>query len=132
MSRRKAREKVLQALYQLEFQPDLPASLTEELDDEIKNFYDHLLQGVREHQQEIDQQIAPFLKQGWSISRIATIDRAIIRIAMFEMLYDKDTPRKAVINEAVELAKTYGGEESSRFVNGCLGKWFRKQESHLD
>lgn len=131
MSRRTVRERVLQVLYQLEFQPQEEARITDELSndlsEEMRIFYSRILQGIRTHQEEIDPMIEKYLREGWSLNRIATLDRAVLRIAMFELIYEKNTPPKVVINEAVEMAKMYSGEESSSFINGCLGNWYREQ-----
>jgi N utilization substance protein B len=74
---------------------------------------------VLEHLEEIDQRIAQ-KAEGWSMSRMAKSDLTVLRLAVFELLFDEDVPNKAAINEAVELAKRYGGEKSYRFVNGVL------------
>ena len=129
MKRRTVREKVIQAIYQLEFQPTEGERIAQEtlqtIPDERKDFFLHLFQGIQDHLEEINQSIEPLLKQGWKLSRIASVDRAILRLALFELLYEKETPIKVIINEAIELAKQFSSEESSRFVNGCLGKWVR-------
>ncbi|WP_093229676.1 transcription antitermination factor NusB [Thermoflavimicrobium dichotomicum] len=125
MSRRYVRECVLQALYQMEFHPDQEDSVIKErgenLEGEYKDFYHYLIRGVKEHLSTIDATIERYLKKGWSLERIAAVDRAILRIAVFELLFEEETPKGVILNEAVELAKVYSGEESRRFVNGILG-----------
>jgi N utilization substance protein B len=86
-------------------------------------FIETLCRGTITRQRELDDVIAPLL-QGWSLERLASVDRAILRMALYE-LQDMDTPAAAVIDEAVELAKRYGTEDSGRFVNGVLGAALR-------
>ncbi|SHE45563.1 NusB antitermination factor [Seinonella peptonophila] len=132
MNRRLARESVLTTLYQLEFQPDEQSQIIHrqrtKLDRKTFLFYQQIVNGIQQHLNEIDQVIGKCLKSGWSIDRIASIDRAILRIAFYELLYEQETPIKVVINEAVEIAKSYSGDEASRFINGCLGKWVRENQ----
>lgn len=131
MNRRTVREKVIQALYQLEFQPREAERIAEETRQQIsperEAYFQRLFHGIATHQEEIDTIIGRLLKKGWRLSRIAAVDRAILRLALFELLYEEETPTKVVINEAIELAKAFSGEESSRFINGCLGKWVRER-----
>jgi N utilization substance protein B len=88
----------------------------------ICDFTRALLTGMAEHAQTIDEYIAS-TSENWSLARMPIVDRSILRLATFEMLYMSDVPLSVSINEAVELAKDFGGEdESSRFVNGVLGK----------
>lgn len=87
---------------------------------QIGAFLVTLVHGVTDHQKEIDSRLAA-LSSGWSLDRQAAVDRNIMRLAAFEMLYLPDIPTGASINEAVELAKKYSTAESSRFVNGVLG-----------
>jgi len=78
-----------------------------------------LTEGTRTHRTEIDALITEQVEH-WSPSRLALVDRNILRLAVYELLYREDTPPKVVINEAIEIAKTYGGEDSGGFVNGIL------------
>ena len=80
-----------------------------------------LLAGVDTHSDEIDATIER-LSQHWVLSRMPFVDRNILRIAVYELLFEPDIPSSATINEAVEMAKVYAGEDSSKFVNGILGK----------
>lgn len=85
-----------------------------------------IIDGVREHEQEIDELIANNLKKGWSISRISKASHAIMKLAIFEMKYMDDVPAKVAINEAVELAKRYGDDGDPNFVNGLLGSVYKE------
>lgn len=85
-----------------------------------------IIDGVREHEQEIDEHIAKNLKKGWSISRISKASHAIMKLAIFEMKYMDDVPAKVAINEAVELAKRYGDDGDPNFVNGLLGSVYKE------
>ena len=80
----------------------------------------HLVEGVRENLQQIDTMLGDLAPE-WPVDQIAAVDRNALRIGIFEMLFDPDTPAKVVINEAVELAKVYGSDSAPRFVNGVLG-----------
>ena len=85
-----------------------------------------IIDGVREHEQEIDELISKNLKKGWSISRISKASHAIMKLAIFEMKYMDDVPAKVAINEAVELAKRYGDDGDPNFVNGLLGSVYKE------
>ncbi|HSX41702.1 MAG TPA: transcription antitermination factor NusB [Candidatus Saccharimonadales bacterium] len=89
-----------------------------------KNFVHDLVEGVQTEQQKIDGIIGPAAPE-WPVDQIAKIDKIILRIAVYELLIKKDVPPKVAINEAVELAKAFGGENSSKFVNGVLGTIYR-------
>ena len=77
--------------------------------------------GVREHQDEIDEKISENLKEGWKITRISKISLALLRLAIYEMMFDDSIPVSVSINEAVELSKKYTTEDDAAFVNGVLG-----------
>ena len=85
-----------------------------------------IIEGVREHAQEIDELIVKNLKKGWTISRISKASHAIMKLAIFEMKYMEDVPAKVAINEAVELAKRYGDDGDPNFVNGLLGSVYKE------
>lgn len=134
MSRRKAREAALQALFQLDFnkmeQADaLNAALSENdvISDGAREYAQRLVNGVQAHLAEIDQAIAAYSKE-WKVARMSGVDRNVVRIAVYEMRFDAEalTPNIA-INEAVELVKRFGSEESPRFVNGILGAMVKKK-----
>lgn len=92
-----------------------------------KQFIKQLVEGVKKNQADIDGVIRP-VAPDWPIEQIARMDRVTLRIGVYELLYDKSVPPKVVINEAVELAKAFGGENSSKFINGVLGTVLRNQE----
>ena len=90
------------------------------LSDEDVTYVEEVVSGVDEHAAEIDALVSEYAVD-WSIGRIARVDLSILRVAIYEMLYREDVPTGAAINEAVELAKRYGGERSYSFINGILG-----------
>ncbi len=96
------------------------------LDD--KAFLNELANGVYKKVEELDKKIQP-IAPDWPLSQIARIDLCVLRISFYELTFMKDTPPKVVINEAVELAKSYGGENSSKFINGVLGTLLKEIES---
>ncbi|MBQ6296691.1 MAG: transcription antitermination factor NusB [Selenomonadaceae bacterium] len=135
MSRRLAREAAFKALFQLDFnfeedRREYCENLAIEtmFDDEPKltskkdfEYVESAVKGTRTHLEEIDAIITTHLKQGWQLSRIMAADRNILRLAVYEMKFVESTlPKSIVINEAVELAKKYGTDDSGRFVNGIL------------
>lgn len=89
------------------------------------DFVHQLVQGVIEHQNELDEKLQP-MAPDWPISQIARMDRATLRLGLFELLFRQDiVPSKVAINEAVELAKAFGSDNSSKFINGVLGTAYR-------
>jgi len=90
-------------------------------------FVEKLVKGVNEKADELDQILQPIAPE-WPIDQIARMDHIILRIGLYELLFDKDAPPKVVINEAVELAKAFGGDNSSKFINGVLGTALRQKE----
>ncbi|MBI5044081.1 MAG: transcription antitermination factor NusB [Nitrospirae bacterium] len=128
--RRKARELALQILFQYdltkgecnteEFLKD------KEIEDDIKEFTIRLKDAVIAHLQEIDAIIKKKTK-GWSLKRMAVVDRNVLRFAICEMLYFPDIPPKVTINEAIEIAKKYGSEDSGQFVNGILDSIYKEE-----
>lgn len=123
MNRRTAREKTIQVLFQYDIgQTDIEQAIKFVLENKKTDpFFERLVHGTLEHLQEIDEIIKAHLEK-WSFDRVAYVDRAIIRLAVYEWKYEKDIPISVTINEAVELAKKYGTEDSGRFVNGVLSK----------
>jgi N utilization substance protein B len=130
--RQQARQIALQALYELDMTQHaveyvLGCRLREcPLPQAGVTFAFHLVEGVMDNVQRIDQ-IVGRLAPEWPVEQIAVIDRNTLRIAAFELLYDKDTPAKVVVNEAVELAKRFGSDSSPRFVNGVLGSLLQRR-----
>ena len=127
--RRQARECALQLLYQRDLNAGetLEADLTafweqqEQPDPQVIGFANLLVRGVAEHRDDLDARLVGYLKN-WELGRLAVVDRNILRLALFEMLHRDDIPPVVSINEAIELAKTYGGDDSGKFVNGILDK----------
>ncbi len=127
-SRTKARECALQALYQLDTSGgDAKTALDgilahfEEVDDETTTFASELVRGVQLDRMAIDDVITRS-STNWKIDRMARVDRNILRLAVFELLRRGDVPVRVTLNEAIELGKKYGSEESSSFVNGVLDR----------
>jgi N utilization substance protein B len=125
MKRRKARERAMQALYQMditgEIDPITAIENTLEEGEESSKFLEELVTGCTEHKEEIDQIIGANL-ENWKLDRVGTVDRNILRIAVYEMKYMNDIPDNVSINEAIEIAKVFGDDESRRFINGVLSK----------
>ena len=125
-ARRKARELALQALYEIdsvghEKERVLDSLLADEgLSEENNTFVRELVTGVIQNKEKIDENIQSFAP-AWPVEQLPVIDRNILRLAIFEILIDNKVPIKVAINEAVELAKTFGADSSSKFVNGVLG-----------
>jgi len=127
----------LQTLYEFEFRQqseDSNLDLDEVLQRNIerykeaiddKDFVRGLVEGVLQNQKDLDDKLQP-MAPGWPLDQIARIDRNVLRIGLYELLYKGETvPPKVVINEAVELAKAFGSDNSSKFINGVLGTAFR-------
>ena len=125
-ARRRARGLALQALYEInsaghgaeEAVSNLLAG--GQLSEENANFARELVSGVIQNKDEIDEHIQRFAP-AWPIEQLPLVDKNILRLAIFEILLDNKVPVKVAINEAVELAKTFGGDTSPKFVNGVLG-----------
>jgi N utilization substance protein B len=134
MTRRsRGREVALQVLYQIEQNSEVPPeevrSFIERrlLDDrKLCEFTDALISGVKEHQAQIDSIISS-VAENWRLDRMAAIDRNILRLGAYEMLFCREVPAKVAINEALELAKRYSTAQSSRFVNGILDRVLQGQ-----
>lgn len=124
--RRRARIIAIQALYELDLTDHPPAVVIEQrIRDEAFPpegiaFVHHLVQGVLQHKEHLDSIIQRYAPE-WPIEQMAPIDRNVLRMALFEFSIDGETPVKVAINEAVELAKLFGGDSAPRFVNGVLG-----------
>jgi N utilization substance protein B len=130
-SRRDAREWAVQLLFQLDFNPgDVEVAFNafwaeRETKPAAREFVEELVRGVTAQRPEIDGVIQK-TAENWHLSRMAGVDRNIIRLAIYEMLYRKEIPAAVSINEAVEIAKTMGDVGSPRFVNGILDKVMRE------
>jgi N utilization substance protein B len=126
--RHRARELALKVLFQLEHSPgdDVEEALAYHAaegghSNEETSFARELVQGVIEHRAELDEAIRA-ASRNWKVEQMGRVDRVVLRIAIYEMTVSRTVPVKAAINESIELAKTFSGEESGRFVNGVLGK----------
>jgi len=130
LGRKEARENAMKLLYQVQIQKD-------DIDEQINRFIEeyeitseqdkeyllNVVNGVLENVEELDNLISKHAK-GWTIQRMPKVDLAIMRLSCFEIKYRNDIPVNVSINEAVELAKKYSGDQSKTFVNGVLGKIF--------
>ncbi|RJR26251.1 MAG: transcription antitermination factor NusB [Desulfobacteraceae bacterium] len=124
-TRRRARELAVQVLFHLEFSPDDPNEAfglicdNFENPEEIRPYAKVLVGGVWERKSHLDNVIGK-ASEHWRVDRMARVDRTILRLAVYEMLFVEDVPPKVSIDEALELGKKFGGSESSRFINGIL------------
>ncbi len=134
MSRKKARDNAFKCVYQLEFmdKPNIDDILeycyeeNDNIEDE-KKYIEKVVRGVYQNLEQIDKVILSKLKN-WTITRIAKIDLAILRLAIFEIKFLTEIPVKVTANEAVELAKTYGNPGSKSFVNGVIAKVIEERQ----
>jgi N utilization substance protein B len=130
--RRKARELALQFLYQLEQNAASDPSPFEAefwarhaVADDAREFASGLVHGAKRHQAEIDKRIAQSAEH-WDLERMAVVDRNILRLAVYELVFEPGVPGKVTINEAIEIGKKFGTAESSRFINGVLDRIHRE------
>lgn len=138
MGRKKARDNAFKCVYQLSFIQDDDLNKVLEVcydenenDEEEKEYIKSVLFGVNENKEKIDEIILSKLKN-WSMDRIAKIDLAILRLAIYEIKYVQNIPSKVTANEAVELAKTYGNNDSKSFVNGVIAKIIEDKDENVD
>ncbi len=136
-SRHLARSIVVQSLFEWDFHGKDPKKIKEIVErnkqefgpglEEEYPFVDHLIDGVTENLEKIDQIIAKAAPE-WPIDQIASVDRAVLRLGLYELLFGnyEEVPPKVAINESIELVKSFGGESSSKFVNGVLGTVYRE------
>ena len=123
--RRRARELAVQVLFHLEFSPDDPSEVFDlvcenfHARESIRDFSKKLVLGVYEKKSTLDKVISEASKN-WRIERMARLDKSILRLAAFEIMFMADIPPKVSLDEAVEIGKKFGGEDSSRFINGVL------------
>jgi N utilization substance protein B len=131
--RSRAREVALQILFEDDVNPratvdEMKKFLAARLNSpDLEEFCLSLIQGVRRNQTELDELLTK-TADNWSLSRMAATDRNVMRLGAYEILYT-DTPDRAAINEAVELAKRFGSAQSAQFVNGILDKFLHRKES---
>ncbi|MCM3611236.1 transcription antitermination factor NusB [Planococcus sp. MERTA32b] len=129
MKRHEAREKALQTLFQLEgTELTMAEAIEHVMDGESDNFYALLVEGTHTNMADIDEKLKGHL-ENWSLERLPKIERTILRMAVFELTYMEDAPSRVIMNEAIELSKTFGDEKSSRFVNGVLSKFTDELEN---
>ena len=135
MSRFLAREVAFKAIFQLDINHgdgeerkiyediaiDTVINTGKKLSEEDQLYVDQTVRGTRSHLEEIDQIISAHLKKSWTLQRLATVDRNILRLAIYEIKFAEESiPKGIIINEAVEIAKKYGTDDSSSFINGIL------------
>jgi N utilization substance protein B len=126
-SRHDSRVWATQILFQFDFNNiELDMALTEfwnqqSADDASRTFTEKLVRGVREHLTELDQKIQQYA-ENWDLKRMGAVDRNVMRMGMYEMFYCEDIPPVVSINEAVDIAKSFGSQESGKFVNGILDR----------
>lgn len=131
-TRRRARELALQLLYQNELTDTSPEEMQIGFDEwqnageGVREFADKLLRGTLSRMAEIDAELAHQTAH-WRLERLAAVDRNILRLAMFELMYDSGTPHAVVIDEAIEIAKKFGAKDSGRFVNGVLDGFVKRR-----
>jgi N utilization substance protein B len=119
----------MQTLYEWDFRPDsdlqkIKSRNVDEYKDEVDEpFINFLVNGVADKKESLDQEIVKSAPE-WPLEQISLIDKAILRVSIFELLHSENVPPKVAINEAVELAKQFGSENSSKFINGVLGTVF--------
>ena len=128
MARRtRAREVALQVLYETDRNPQVPGDLDRRFIEQrlrgsdLRRFAGELVSGVRAQREPLDRLIQQ-VAENWSVSRMSPVDRNILRLAAYEIVFREDTPPKVAIDEAIQLAKRYGTADSPRFVNGLLDR----------
>jgi transcription antitermination factor NusB len=127
--RRKARELALQLLYELDLRGEADPGATGDdfwgrqpaVPPDVRGFADAIVRGTKAHQEKIDELIARFAER-WDIDRMAVVDRNIVRAGIFELVWGGEVPPKVAINEALEIARKFSTEESTRFINGLLDR----------
>lgn len=123
MKRREAREKAIQTLFQLDStELSVEEAIAYIMEKPVDRFYERLVQGTMENKETIDEVLVGKL-ENWSLERLPKIERTVLRLAVYELLFNEDVPHRVVLNEAIELCKTFGDEKSGRFVNGVLSKF---------
>jgi N utilization substance protein B len=129
-ARSKARKRAVDLLYEADLRGADPVSTLAErialADPPISDYTVELVEGVTEHRQAIDELLTSYA-EGWTLERMPGVDRAVLRVGLYELLWSSDVPDAVAIDEAVELAKSLSTDESPRFVNGLLGRVLRNQ-----
>ncbi|MFH1232666.1 MAG: transcription antitermination factor NusB [Patescibacteria group bacterium] len=132
-NRHLARTIAMQTLFSWDFNDKLEKNLDKLISQNFQqfapkfndhNFVKNMINGVIEHLDEIDKNIVKYATE-WPLNQITVVDRSILRIGIYELLFDNKIPSKVAINEAIEIAKAFGGESSGKFVNGVLGAIYK-------
>ncbi|MCG7336343.1 transcription antitermination factor NusB [Sporosarcina sp. ACRSM] len=132
MKRREAREKAVQTLFQLDnTEMTVEEAIAYIVDKPVNRFYDRLVRGTLENKTAIDAVLVQKL-ENWSLDRLPKIERTVLRLAVFELLFNDDVPHRVVLNEAIDLCKTFSDEKSGRFVNGVLSKFDENNEEGME
>ncbi|MEW9669618.1 transcription antitermination factor NusB [Ammoniphilus sp. 3BR4] len=131
MKRREAREKVVQVLYQIDMRgistaEALKATSDDPMDQQDKNYLESIVTGILSRQKELDDSIKKYLRN-WSLERLGFVDRAILRLAAYEIFYMDDIPDKVSVNEAIELTRAFGMEDSVKYVNAVLANLVKEK-----
>lgn len=123
--RRRSRECALQMLFTIDLASADPQEVFQhfwvgqEAEDDVRIFAEQLVRGVSHRRRGLDSILAASAEH-WRVERMAIVDRNVLRIAVYELLFERDTPQAVVLDEAIEVAKRFGGDESGKFVNGVL------------
>ena len=126
MKRKEAREKVEQTLFQLDnTELSLDEAINYIIEKLVNRFDEQLVRGTVQNKEAIDEVLTGKLEH-WSLDRLPKIERTVLRIAVYELLFNEEVPHRVVLNEAIELCKIFGDEKSGRFVNGVLSKFEEK------
>lgn len=126
MKRREAREKAVQTLFQLDnTELSVNEAINYIVEEPANRFYEQLVRGTVQNKEAIDEVLTGKLEH-WSLDRLPKIERTVLRIAVYELLFNDEVPHRVVLNEAIELCKIFGDEKSGRFVNGVLSKFEEK------
>lgn len=135
MNRHLSRTIAMQSIYEWDFRPEenlkniADRNISIFIEDIDKEYVRKVLKGIQKHLKEIDGLIIKAAPE-WPIEQVSPIDKAILRLSIYEMLLGEEIPPKVAINEAVELAKTFGSENSSKFINGVLGTLYRQSDRY--
>jgi N utilization substance protein B len=129
-ARSKARKRAVDLMYEADLRGDDPVTTLAErvalADPPINDYTVELIEGVAAHRDAIDQMLSDY-SEGWTLDRMPGVDRAVLRVALYELLWAEDVPDAVAIDEAVELAKALSTDDSPKFVNGILGRVLRDQ-----
>ena len=135
-SRRDLRERAFQALMSLEYDGDIVEACRfaylhdkeEEEQVELPIFLLNLVNGVMQSKSELDDKITQYLKSGWTLDRLTLVEKNILRLGLYELLEYDETPQLVAVNEAIELAKKFSDEKSSKFINGILSQFITEEK----